>query len=295
MKEVCIVYLLYAELLMIMVNRCYYAILTPNSKIHISSWQCSLIQFIIIFLHTILTGNMLPTHILDLLLMMPAFLLFEEKLKTRFQMAIIAFLVCGIAELVVGALSIVINSIHPQWMLIPNTWFSANRYKELFIYSCFVLLILHFLLKQLRERAKNKMFQLRMPWVLKLTLSMGLIIFFANFAGEMESREMLLTYLPLCLLISGFCLWLQITSLRDLEKHEKNRKKMELQRVQLEQRKVYFQKIEDQYQEIRKWNHDIANHLSALSWLMEQGESEKAEQYIDSLLLEKWGGTQDAQ
>lgn len=292
MKEVSFVYLFYTEMLMIMVNRSYCKILTLKDKIHPSMWLPSLAQFIVIFIHVICTGEMLRTPLLDLLLMVPTFLCFQDKLKIRFFAAIISFLVCGIAELVIAVGVIAINSIHPQWKMIPNTWYPDNRYIELFIYACCVLFFLHFLLRQLQQRLGKKLFQLKMPWILKLSLSMALIIIFANFAGGMETRAKLLEYLPLCLLVSGFCLWLQISSLSELEKQEKKNKQLKLQRVRLEQRKIYFQKVEKQYQEIRKWNHDIANHLLALSWLMEQDEPEKAVQYIDSLLVEKWGGSE---
>lgn len=52
----------------------------------------------------------------------------------------------------------------------------------------------------------------------------------------------------------------------------------------IEQQMAFSNEIEAQFKEIRKWNHDLNNHLISLSYLFEKESYSEAEEYLKSLL-----------
>lgn len=58
--------------------------------------------------------------------------------------------------------------------------------------------------------------------------------------------------------------------------------KMELLKRQLE----LSNEMKDEYARIRKWNHDIENHLLSLSYLIDAQKTDEAQNYCDSILKE---------
>ena len=88
----------------------------------------------------------------------------------------------------------------------------------------------------------------------------------------------LLSYLPL------------LHGLKRLYQYEKSQallaKQVEIARKQLD----YSNEAQKHYQDLRKWNHDIENHLFALSYLTSHGKYEEASAYLNSIEL---GGKKD--
>ena len=41
--------------------------------------------------------------------------------------------------------------------------------------------------------------------------------------------------------------------------------------------------LELEYQDLRKWNHDIENHLLSMNYLMKPEKYNEARQYLDSI------------
>lgn len=88
----------------------------------------------------------------------------------------------------------------------------------------------------------------------------------------------LLSYLPL------------LHGLKRLYQYERSQallaKQVEIARKQLD----YSNEAQKHYQDLRKWNHDIENHLFALSYLTSHHKYEEASAYLDSIEL---GGKKD--
>lgn len=59
----------------------------------------------------------------------------------------------------------------------------------------------------------------------------------------------------------------------------KNEAKLSLYRKQLDTSK----KFAKNYQQLRKWNHDLENHLFSLTWLLEQKQYTKATEYLHEM------------
>ena len=73
--------------------------------------------------------------------------------------------------------------------------------------------------------------------------------------------------------------------MRRLYEYEKSQaflsQKVDSLRTQLD----YSHETQQQYQVLRKWNHDIENHLFALSYLTNNGKYKEAADYLDSIEL----------
>ncbi|WP_373219847.1 hypothetical protein [Ruminococcus sp. 5_1_39BFAA] len=66
---------------------------------------------------------------------------------------------------------------------------------------------------------------------------------------------------------------------------EEEQRAIKEHRIQLVKEQLDFSmKMEKEYQRIRKWNHDIENHLTALCYLMDMKKSEEAAVYSKKLL-----------
>ncbi len=74
-----------------------------------------------------------------------------------------------------------------------------------------------------------------------------------------------------------------ISGIRNLYLQEKNRilreKQVSLKKEQLE----LMNSLELEYQDLRKWNHDIENHLLSMNYLMKTQKYNEARQYLDSI------------
>ena len=44
------------------------------------------------------------------------------------------------------------------------------------------------------------------------------------------------------------------------------------------------QKMEKEYHSVRKWNHDMENHLFSLNYLIDTKKYDEADKYLESLL-----------
>lgn len=74
-----------------------------------------------------------------------------------------------------------------------------------------------------------------------------------------------------------------LQSFRFFIKQEQEHTQMLLQREQFEQQTVHFDDLSEKYAEIRKQNHDISGHLTALSYLCDGSRWEEVSDYINRL------------
>ena len=74
-----------------------------------------------------------------------------------------------------------------------------------------------------------------------------------------------------------------LRGMRNIRIQEKNRvlreKQIELLKEQLE----FFNDMETEYQNLRKWNQDIENHLLSMNYLMKNGRYEEADKYLHNI------------
>lgn len=93
------------------------------------------------------------------------------------------------------------------------------------------------------------------------------------------------------IILAAAMILVYIIALSPLQKGLKQLKKQEQIRLNNEAYKLYakeeaarFKNLEKEFKDLRKWNHDISNHLLSLSYLFNQKRYEEAKKYADTLL-----------
>lgn len=124
---------------------------------------------------------------------------------------------------------------------------------------------------------------------LKFTLLLFIIlpIFLPLIATEfLQHYKFSNQFIPVILYITCCCIsfLLFIHGLKSLEQEQINFKqnlhKMELLKKQME----VSEEMKQEYIKIRKWNHDIENHLFSLAYLIDMKKTDAAEKYCNSVL-----------
>ena len=75
-----------------------------------------------------------------------------------------------------------------------------------------------------------------------------------------------------------------IRGLHNIRIQEQERTFHEKQILLLKEQLTFFDDIETEYQNLRKWNHDIENHMLSLNYLMKAGKYEEADKYLHNIL-----------
>ena len=85
-------------------------------------------------------------------------------------------------------------------------------------------------------------------------------------------------------LIEFLCYFIVLRAFRNIYAREKEHEllvqQMDFTRKQME----FSQEMEKEYRSVRKWNHDMENHLFSLNYLINTKKYDEAEKYLDSLL-----------
>lgn len=75
-----------------------------------------------------------------------------------------------------------------------------------------------------------------------------------------------------------------IRGLHNIRIQEQKRIFHEKQITFLKEQLLFFDAIETEYQNLRKWNHDVENHMLSLNYLMKAGKYEEADKYLHNIL-----------
>lgn len=85
-------------------------------------------------------------------------------------------------------------------------------------------------------------------------------------------------------LIEFLCYLIVLRAFRNIYSREKNHKLL-LQQMEFTRKQMEFsQKMEKEYHSVRKWNHDMENHLFSLNYLIDTKKYDEADKYLESLL-----------
>lgn len=162
-----------------------------------------------------------------------------------------------------------------------------------FIFTCCMNTITFFFFTKL---FRHRFITYRPAGLLKIGVALiASLLMFNIFANFMPIKPSLLQQhmLPANIVfwtLSAFCLYVLVRGFSALEYSELLRLKKISKQKNDEILSRHMQSIEKEFLANRKWNHDINNHLSAITTLIECGEKETALNYVD-LLLEKGNET----
>ncbi len=114
-----------------------------------------------------------------------------------------------------------------------------------------------------------------------ITLLILMANLFFSFNGYLETYILLMCIFSLLFIC---CCISFLRGLFSLKKLNEQRLQNEIIQKQLELQISHSQVLNQEYINIRKWNHEISNHLISISYLIEREDYSTADQYIDHLL-----------
>ncbi|WP_317327184.1 GHKL domain-containing protein [Turicibacter sanguinis] len=142
------------------------------------------------------------------------------------------------------------------------------------LFNLYIYIIIHFLTK----------FTIRVEYLEKRLLFtlISYIVFLMillNYITYYSSSEIVLIF---CLIIFlGYTITYVI--LYYLEKNITEYKRMEFENKILKSKEIYLNGLEKVNREIKKYRHDMANHINVIYYLLEQNEVYEAKDYLDQL------------
>lgn len=226
-----------------------------------------------------------------------AFFGFKESVTVRlaaYTLVLNGFMFADIVPLVIF---MCLSSIFPDVTWLPSGLDNPLRAETIVpakiiittvITSCLNIIPFSFLTKLL----KHRFITYRPAGTLKIGIALIMCLFTYNLFGDFVSfrpsplRRYMLPGSLVFWTLSIFCLYVLVRSFRVLECSELLRLK-KINKIKNDQLlSQCTRSIETEFLASRKWNHDINNHLSAITRLIECGDKETALHYID-LLLEK--------
>ena len=209
-------------------------------------------------------------------------LVFEGQWKVRIASATIAYLILVLVETLAINLSSALISLITGKLVIINRETQSVPYR-IFTYLCLIvtgLLLMNFFVSIIKQH-----FLMARP---KILILLGLPLFLINMSPyplflfrDSPYYNAVIVLLILFYLLMYIPLSAGFQQLHDQELHRRQKE----QQYKLMQRQLSFsQEIEKEYQEIRKWNHDISNHFISITYYMENQKYEEAKKYLEKLI-----------
>lgn len=209
-------------------------------------------------------------------------LIFTEPWRIRIASATISYLVLVLVEgFAVNISSVLLTLITGDLVMISKETQSVPF--RLFTYLCLAmtgLLFMKFIVSVIKQH-----FIMSRPRVL---ISLGLPLLLVNLSPYplFLFKDSRYYFAVVFLLICCYTLMYIPLSwgIREFRHQELQKSQREQQYQLMQQQLSCAQELEKEYQEIRKWNHDISNHFISLSYFMESGKYEEAKEYLSRLI-----------
>lgn len=250
----------------------YKRLLTPRENL----------QHVFLFSFLVMTPDLLVSilnyhlvvYVHWLFIALPLFFFYQDSIKRRLTCYIVVYLILLFGELFGFFIACVIASIQTGNVITPQQVEGGQALLAAFCTilsdTVMALLAASFLKSLFAFLSAGTIALIGFPVILCTVLHTLVSIW--------PSLIFLLAFLfPLCYFIlhRGF---------QNMQRQERSRQQKESQRLLLEKQLLYSQELEAEYQRLRKWNHDISNHLMALSYLLENKKYQEGDAYIQSLL-----------
>ncbi len=210
----------------------------------------------------------------------------------RFSIFVTFYVLEVFMEAVSSTCAAIVSLAFPKWHI--SSIFSGLAGNELsfFIVSCFNIFWKIILLIYIKKFSKKYLHLITDQVLLFLCLP----IVFVNITGNIllsigaKSFQYLFIELIIAAILSFFAMHTFSHGLKKLELQEQQYMEQHNQIVLLQKEVAHIHDMNSEYEQLYRWNHDIANHLMALSILSQRGEYKKALDYIRQLKSTK-GGT----
>lgn len=216
-------------------------------------------------------------------------MLFLEGTKgMRFSLTIIFYVFALLSESFTGMIVGILSLIFPKWNLI-SLYVGRNGSDFTIIITAGIDIIIFFLACRFMEKALGKyMHLINTRLILLLGLPVVIIIFIINILCVMPTITSCIIAFAISISVFAIVHWKVFRKgTQLLQEQERIHLKEKQHLTILKQEIEYYHHMDEEYKKLRKWNHDIKNHLLILSHLSEESEYKKVIEYIETMEKEK--------
>lgn len=225
------------------------------------------------------------TTLLYVFVFLPS-LFYEGDMKHKLTITFMSLTFAVASETAWSTFFIAISPLFPHTSMIPALFKTNNQYILISIFSLLSGSVFYLLAYLAATIFKNYFTVLKSGYILKLCFYYMVVIFFQNMITSSASVKESLFILPVFIVSTIIMCILFDRVLKQISTQNQEIALKKQQVKLLETQLTSYKKTEKQYMSIRHWNHDIANHLMALSHLIESSQYEEAKDYIKHIVEE---------
>lgn len=282
-----ILYTLMQFLILLSVSNIYCSILPKKDAFQHPFFICSLYYFVIS-----ITGNVLRiSHplLLSLLVTIPHFLFciffFKGDLFHRISAGGLALLGHLMIEYSSSCIFSLLNWLNPLYSKTPIQLFNENdqNHALLMLLFCAVIAALAPLITfPIIRLLKYHFMCMNTKIILQLVLPIAVSLVLSNITYYLSNANFLFS---LFYWITTFLiLYMLHCGLNNLTRLEEDMYLLQRRQVIIKLQLEYSRSLNQEYDMIRRWNHDYQNHLFVLSYLVTKEDTESVKKYLDDLL-----------
>lgn len=264
----------------ISISYVYCSFLNPKDSVKHPQIVCMLITLPTVFLALIYTDKL---SFIIAVCMLFALFVFKDSWGRRIAGFVIAYSLQLVGEFIAVTLSYIITyfiSGESQYFRVFPTSSPVRVTSTIFFIITIGLLLLTIMVPLLR----NEFRYLHIKTFAMLGFPIIASMFLYNILTYVTNNKYFPIYLILCCVTCSILYLPLKLGFRDMYRQELDRSNLENQRQLMEQQLSYSHQLEEEYRELRKWNHDIDNHFLSLSYLLENQNFDDCKSYLETLL-----------
>ena len=223
------------------------------------------------------------------IIVLTGILFFQGKKRQKAGITVMIYLICLIAESISG-LAAYVYQIFFTSVRVTNNIVLSGEPGALLTYIIGFGVVMLFVCRGVFPWLRQCISALTPAFFFRFTGAFFLIFLLSNGMMNLLYLHSLAAFCAISVLVFvliGIAARYAMRSFQVFMEQEKERTKLMLRRNYLEQQTAHAKELEERYREMRRQNHDIANHLFAVSYLIDSGQWEKTQEYIEKLLEKK--------
>ena len=280
-----VIFIIYMLWIITISQYLYHQLLNPKTD-HILLIDIILnILFVVLYL-LLQSHPFISTTLLYVFVFLPS-LFYEGDIKHKLTITFMSLTFAVASETAWSTFFIALSPLFPHTNMIPTLFKTNNQYILISIFSFLSGSFFCLLAYQAASIFKNYFTVLKSCYILKLCFYYMVVIFFQNMITSSASVKESLFILPVFIISTIIMCILFDRVLKQISTQSQEIALKKQQVELLETQLTSYKETEEQYMSIRHWNHDIANHLMALSHLIESSQYEEAKEYIKHITEEE--------
>ena len=282
-----LVYIIYILCSSLAANNFYNHLFTKRNHIKHPVIACCILWSIAIVPCFIITGgdaSVILSILANSIVILPTLLFYQGAILHKLCASFIACIVINLSEIGASIFFLTLNIFFPEENMVIRDFLTDKHDGMLLFANLLIISIMLFIFYKLQQLLKNCFIYIKPSLVFRLGIPLIIMVIFQNIIFAFPLIRPFLIFSIFYWITVCLCILMLNTGLKELKKQEEYNIMIDMQKAIITQQLNYFQKTTQEYQKIRKQNHDISNHLLSLSYLIEQGNTKEAKQYINELL-----------